>query len=58
MKNHYSLSHVPHQEDTHNSTHKLLPHPETLHFILSFAAAYWTSRSLGKEFYVVDKIMN
>jgi len=58
MKNHYSLSHVPHQEETHNSTHKLLPQPETLHFIMSFAAAYWSSRSFGKGFYVVEKIMN
>ncbi len=58
MKNNYSLSHLPHQEGSFNSTHNLLPHPETIHFIMSFAAAYWSSHSFGKEFFVVEKILN
>lgn len=58
MKNHYSLTHLPHGDGFYKSTHHLLPHPETIHFIMSFAAVYWSSSAFSNDCHVVEKILN
>jgi hypothetical protein len=58
MKNDYSLPHLPHRKKAHQPTHTLLPRPETKQFILSFAAAYWSSPRLSRDLYTIEQIMN
>jgi|GEM_PF-1097630 hypothetical protein len=58
MKKDYSPPHLPHQEKVHQPTHTLLPSPETKRFILSFAAAYWSSPGLSRDSYSIEQIMN
>jgi hypothetical protein len=59
MKKDYSIPHlISHKEKAHQPSHTLLPRPETKRFILSFAAAYWSSPELRRDSYTIEHIMN